>query len=520
MRIHSKICLLLVAGLLPFMLLAQQPPPGLDGYVDSVLAAFEVPGISLSIVKDGKVIVAKGYGVKKLGEKTPVDARTLFLIASNTKAFTAVALAMLVEEGKLQWDDPVINYLPWFKMADAWVTSQITVRDLLVHRSGIAAYAHDLLIFPPSTYSRKEILMKVKDIPLVHSFRTTYAYDNVLYLAAGEVIKAVSGMEWEDFIQTRILNKIGMKETVARFSSIPGHNNVSSAHMRLHNVVQADDRVFQQAIGDAGDPAGGIASNATDMAAWLITQLDSGRAVNSNRIFKAESAKELWKIVTPIPVGKAPAGLEPSQMDFWGYALGVRCYNYGAYKIVGHGGKLDGFVSQVAFVPKLNLGISVLTNQESTGAYWSIIYHVLDYYMNNKPFDWKAGYKRLLDSSLIEWKRDWKAANFVPDTSKHYALSLQQYAGVYRDAYMGDVTVTLDGTKLHLQFNQSPELTADMLPFQYETFLTTFKNPYLKADAYGTFAIGPGGKVEGLKLKVIDPDSDISFDDLALQKVK
>jgi len=180
-------------------------PPGLDKYVDSVLRIFEVPGISLSIVKDGKVVLAKGYGVKKLGEKNPVTEHTLFSIASNTKAFTAAALAILVQEKKLQWDDPVINYLPWFRMSDPWVTAQITVRDLLVHHSGIPAYAGDLLIFPPSDYSRKEIVSRVKDFSLVQSFRTHYAYDNILYLAAGEVIKAVSQMEWETLSEREYL---------------------------------------------------------------------------------------------------------------------------------------------------------------------------------------------------------------------------------------------------------------------------------------------------------------------------
>ena len=206
-HLHKKIFLPVLCFAFSLAHAQQIIPSGLDKYVDSVLRIFEVPGISLSIVKDGKLVLAKGYGVKKLGEKNPVTEHTLFSIASNTKAFTAAALAILVQEKKLQWDDPVINYLPWFRMSDPWVTAQITVRDLLVHHSGIPAYAGDLLIFPPSDYSRKEIVSRVKDFPLVQSFRTHYAYDNILYLAAGEVIKAVSQMEWEDFIRTRIFDK-------------------------------------------------------------------------------------------------------------------------------------------------------------------------------------------------------------------------------------------------------------------------------------------------------------------------
>jgi len=494
-------------------------PPDLDRYVDSVLKIFEVPGISLAIVKDGKVMVAKGYGIKKLGEQSPVTSHTLFSIASNSKAFTTAALAILVEEKKMKWDDPVINYLPWFKMSDPWVTAQITVRDLLVHHSGIPAYSGDLLIFPPSNYSRKEILSKLKDIPLVHGFRTTYAYDNILYLAAGEVVKAVSGMEWEDFIQTRIFDKLGMTESVARFSAIKNHADIASAHSRIQGIVKTDDQYFEQAIGDAGNPAGGIASNAYDMAKWLIAQIDSGAAPNGTRIYKASATKDLWKIVTPIPIGTAPVGLEPSQMDFWGYALGVRIYNYGKYKVIGHGGKLDGFVSQVTFVPKLKLGIAVLTNQESSSAYWSVIYHVFDYYMQNKKFDWLSGFKKQKDSSLAESKKDFEKANIKPDSKILHSLRLEKYAGTYRDAFYGDVIIEKDGEKLSLKFKQTPQLVADLIPFQYETFIARFHNESLKADAYTSFSIGPDGNIDSFKMKIIDPDCDLSFEGLSLKRV-
>jgi CubicO group peptidase (beta-lactamase class C family) len=495
-------------------------PPGLDKYVDSVLRIFEVPGMSLSIVKDGKLVLAKGYGVKKLGEKNPVTEHTLFSIASNTKAFTAVALAILVQEKKLQWDDPVINYLPWFRMSDPWVTAQITVRDLLVHHSGIPAYAGDLLIFPPSDYSRKEIVRRVKDFSLVHSFRTHYAYDNILYLAAGEVIKAVSQMEWEDFIRTRIFDKVGMNESVSRFSELRNHSDVSAAHSRIQGIVQQDRQYYEQAIGDAGDPAGGIASNAVDMSKWLITQLDSGLASNGNRIFDAAATKELWKVVTPIPIDKAPAGLEPSQIDFAGYALGVRCYNYGQYKVVGHGGKLDGFVSQVALVPQLKLGIAVVTNQESTSAYWAIIYHLLDHYMQNKPFDWIKAFKTRMDSSLAESKREWQKANILPSQKTLLPLPTEKYAGQYRDKFYGDLVIEKNDSGLLLKFSHTPQFIADLVSFQYGTFIARFRNPALKADSYVTFTIGADGNIEQLKLKIIDPDSDISFDELLFDRVK
>jgi len=192
---------------------AQRPntpalPRDLDAYVARVMKDFEVPGIALAIVKDGKVLLASGYGVRTLGNPAPVDERTLFGIASNTKAFTATALGLLVEEGKLQWDAPVINYLPWFQMYDPFVTRELTIRDLLVHRSGLGLGAGDLLWWPTSTYDRKEISRRLRYIKPETSFRSAFAYDNVLYSVAGEVIEAVSGQTWEDFVGTRILNRV------------------------------------------------------------------------------------------------------------------------------------------------------------------------------------------------------------------------------------------------------------------------------------------------------------------------
>jgi CubicO group peptidase (beta-lactamase class C family) len=503
-------------------------PPNLDHYIDTVLRTFNVPGISLAIVKDGKLLLAKGYGIKRTGHPEKIDEHTLFPIASNTKAFTAMALAILVDEGKLKWDDPVIDHLPWFRMSDPWVTMEMTIRDLLVHHSGIPAFAGDILLFPPSTYTRREILEKIKKIPLVNSFRTTYAYDNILYVAAGEVISNVSHMDWEDFIRTRILEKMGMTESLSRFSALGSKTNTATGHIRNTQVpgILAVDGYIEQEIGDAADPAGGICSNAVDMGKWLRAQLDSGRGPGAT--------SDLWKIVTPIDVGDMPDELAPAQMDFCGYALGMRVFNYGPYKVAGHGGKLDGYVSQVILVPKLRLGIAVLTNQETTGAYWSITYHLLDYFMGNPHFDWVAGYKRQLDSSRATLQRAWQKTLIKPQatarttgqatarTTNPAPVPALAYLGKYSDRFYGDILIQKDstGSGLTLQFTQTPQFVARLQPFQDETFKAVFQNPALRADSYISFTLGPDGEVESCKLKVIDPASDISFDDLNFVKDK
>ncbi|MEJ7557122.1 MAG: serine hydrolase [Pedobacter sp.] len=494
-------------------------PPELDAYISNVLKAFEVPGASVTIVQNGKVLLAKGYGVKKLNEPLPVNSHTLFSIASNSKAFTATALAMLVEDGRIKWDDPVIDHLPWFRMSDSYVTTHLTIRDLLVHHSGIPAYVGDLMNFPPSAFTRQEILGKLRIIPLVYDFRTTYAYDNILYMAAGEIVAARSGMSWEDFVKTRIFDKLGMSESISRFSTVKNALNVSGSHKRVDGKVQVYNEWTDLNIGDAGNPAGGIMTNATDMAKWLITQLDSGRTPTNLKLFEPSTTNQLWRIVRPMPIVKQPDGLKPAQMDFYGYALGFRTYNYGKYKVVGHGGALGGFVSQVAMVPALNLGISVFTNQESTPAYWSIIYHVLDYYMQNKPYDWLSNYKKQYDINREKLAQDQTKHLLKRDTSAKASLALEKYMGNYRDAMYGDVNIAKEDTSVVMRFKQLTHLVADIKHFQHDTFIATFRNKFLKADSYVTFSLNADSSIDRVKFRIIDPDSDMDMGELLLKPV-
>lgn len=495
-------------------------PPGLDQYIEKVLKTFEVPGLSVSIVKDGKVLLAKGYGLKKMGTTDMVDGNTLFSIASNSKAFTGTALAILVEEGKLNWDDRVIQHLPWFKMADTYITSNLTVRDLLVHQSGLLAYSGDLMLFPPSTFTRREILEKVQKLPLAYDFRSTYAYDNILYLACGEIIKAVSGQEWEDFIKIRIFDKVGMPGSVSRYSEFGSKPNISFAHNRINGNITPVDDYLQQNTGDASDPAGGILSNANDISNWMITQLDSGRTPTGQQLFKPTTTRQLWNIIRPIPISRVSPGLKPSQMDFWGYASGFRAYNYQKYKVVGHGGKLAGFVSQLAMVPDLKLGITVFTNQESTGAYWAIIYHVLDYYAKNKKFDWIKAFKDEQDAAFARLKESQQKNLVQADAGGTFKLPVSKLAGNYRDAVYGDVVLKPEGDGMIMEFKNLPHFNGTLKYYQYNTFISTLKNRSMKGDAYITFSLNPDGSVDQVKMKIIDPDSDHTYQDVLLKPVK
>jgi CubicO group peptidase (beta-lactamase class C family)/beta-lactamase class A len=495
-------------------------PPGIDAYINKVLTTFNVPGMGVAIVKDGKVLLARGYGVKRMDTREPVDAETLFLIASNSKAFTATSLALLVEEGKLRWDDKVIQHLPWFKMSDPVVTNSLTVRDLLVHHSGLPAYGGDIMLFPPATYSRREILEKLPKIPLKYDFRTTYAYDNILYVAAGELVSTVAKMPWEDFVQERIFKKVGMNHSIARFTDLKRKTNFSFGHARFYNDIRIVEKFMDQNIGDAGNAAGGIVSNAKDMANWLITQLDSGRTPLNERVLPPAATADLWKIIRPMPISKVDSAIRPSQSDFWGYASGFRSYNYGKYKVIGHGGALSGFVSQIAMVPDLKLGVVVLTNQASTAAYWSVIYQVLDYYMDNPSFDWIGGYKKVQDSAVARALARKKAVTIEKVEGDHPSLPLEKYAGNFMEPLLGRVTIQPENGGLVLRFDNTDHMVADLRYFQYNNFIASFRDVPRTTEAYVSYGLKADGTIDRVRIHVTDPDSYLDFTEMELTPIK
>ena len=497
---------------------AQTPPPGFDEYVRRVMEQFEVPGLSVAIVKDDRVVLAKGYGVRALGASQRVDAETLFGIASNTKVFTATALGILVEEGRLEWDAPVVRYLPDFQMYDAWVTRQLTVRDLLVHRSGLGLGAGDLMFWPPTTFTRRELVERLRYIPPATSFRSAYAYDNVLYPVAGEVIAAVSGMSWEDFVRTRILQPAGMSGTDVRLAHPDDVPNAAMTHARVEGTVRA----VTPYQGDNVNPAGGIFSNARDMARWLMVQLDSGRVADGEgRVFGPSVTRELWKPVTPIPFGDPPPELAPLRHDFQFYALGLGARDYRGKRMLTHTGGLPGYLSQVAFIPELKLGVVVLTNMESGEAFNAITYHVLDHYMGAPAWDWLSGWvavKERGDRALAEFEANQSAER---NAESRPALGLDGYAGTYRDAWYGDIALAREGDGLVIRFSRSPDLVGDLEHWQYDTFLVRWRLRELRADAFITFSLNPDGTVAQALMKPASPAVDFSYDfqDLVLKPV-
>ncbi|HEU5304801.1 MAG TPA: serine hydrolase [Gemmatimonadales bacterium] len=500
---------------------AQQPPPRLDEYVGRVMRMFTVPGLAVAIVKDGRVVLAKGYGVRRMGSSAPVDAHTLFGIASNTKLFTATALALLVEEGKVEWDRPVVHYLPAFAMSDPYVTRELTVRDLLVHRSGLGLGAGDLLWWPPSTYDRKEIARRIRYIPLKTSFRNAYAYDNVLYLVAGELIEAVSGESWEQFVRTRILEKIGMTDSDVRHSGAGHSGNVAGTHAEVEGTVRPVDPFAS----DNTNPAGGIMSGAADMAKWMVVQLDSGRVAGGSRLFSAASARQLWREVTPTPIGEPPGGMAPLahlRATMAGYALGLNVRDYRGHILRQHTGGLPGYVSKVAMIPDLRLGVAVLTNQESSAAFDAIAYRVLDHYIGAASPDYPALFQRLVQRNRETLRATEQRETAARDSTSGPSLPLAKYAGTYRDPWYGDVAIGLEGDRLAIRFSHTPVLVGDLVHWQHDTFLARWRDRELRADAFATFSLNPDGTIAQLRLVPASKSVDFSFDfqDLVLRPVQ
>ncbi len=493
------------------------PPPDFEDYIKQVRSTFEVPGISVAIVKDDKVILSAGYGTKDITTKDPVNANTLFGIASNTKAFTATALGILVEEGKLAWDGRVIDYLPWFQMSDPYVTREMTIRDLLVHRSGLGLGAGDLLWWPATTYDRKEIVRRLRYVPLATSFRSAYAYDNVLYTVAGEVIETVTGMTWETFVQTRILDVIGMTNSDVRHSAGLHGGNIAIPHAKVEGSVQ----VVAPFTSDNVNPAGGIHSCANDMAKWMIVQLDSGRIGNQKSLYTPQTTRELWHPVTPKPIPAYPAELAPLQMNFYNYALGFNVQDYRGVKLVTHTGGLPGYVSRLAMIPELKLGVTVLTNQESGAAFNAIVFQVLDHFLNTDPYDWLKAFEmyyqqRAKHNAVVE-----KNANISRNRESNPSLKLAAYSGIYRDIWYGDIKIESKNNTLKMRFMHTPDLKGELIHWQYDTFLVRWDDRSLRGDAFISFALDAQGNIDHAKMEPFSPAVDFSFDyqDLLLKPV-
>lgn len=498
----------------------------LEQDVKRTMKAFDVPGIAIAVVKDGQVVAARGFGVRKLGEPAQVDGKTLFEIASNSKAFTAAALAMLVDEGKLKWDDPVVKHLPDFQMYDAYVTREMTVRDLLTHRSGLGLGAGDLLWWPTTTFSTDEIIEKLRYIRPATSFRNSYAYDNLLYIVAGKIIARKSGKSWGDTVRERILALIGMNTTTTSLAENEGNPNASNAHSKIKDKITAVKSMpVANAVG-----AVGINTNAEDIAKWMQVLLDNGRVAGARgadgkelRLWSDAQAREMWTAQTPMKINTPKPPLAATKPNFYAYGLGFQLRDYKGQLVAMHGGALQGFYSRVLLVPESKLGIAILTNAESGGALSALQYRLLDQYMTGStPTDWIKLVADLEEEAHAKELARLKSESSTRAAGSKPSLALSAYEGEYEDPWYGIMNVKRNGNKLIMSFSRTPDLTGEMEHFQHDTFIVRWKERNFNADAYATFSLDHDGSIDHVKMKAVSEETDFSYDfhDLLFKPVK
>ena len=493
------------------------PPADLDRYAQRVLQTFGTPGMTVAIVEQGKPYVVRSYGVRKMGDAAKVDEHTLFAIGSTTKAFTTALLAMLVDEGKLTWETKVADVLPGFKMYDPYVSSEMTIRDIVVHRSGLGPGAGDLLFFPPTTYTRAEIIHRLRYIKPVTSFRSSFAYDNLLYIVAGEVIATLEKSSWEDTIRKRILAPLQMNDTTTT-SVLPAGANRAWPHARASQEVRGTgpmSALSEVTTVDVAAAAGALNSNGLEIARWLELQLNAGMdAKSGTRLFSEEQSREMWTPQTLLPVSPAPQRLELAKGHFRAYALGWGLGDYRGQTILSHAGGVPGMVTLFVLVPEKHVAFALFTNSEEPGVLSSMQYRLLDHYLGLKSPDWITAVSETFKERLANAQEQLKAnkeEGKEEQGSKGPSLAMEKYAGRYRDAWYGTVTIERDGEGMKISFDRTPSMKGKLEHVRYDTFRTRWTDQNIE-DAYVTFALNPDGTIERMTMRAISPLADFSYD--------
>ena len=520
--ISARAGVALVAAFLASLAYAA-PPARFEQRVEQLRMDFGTPGVTIAVVEDGKTTLAKGWGARKIGASEPVGADTIFATGSTGKAFTSAALAILVDRGKIKWDDKVIDHMPDFRMWDPWVTREMTIRDLLVHRSGLGLGAGDLLFVPNSSLSRKETVKRLRYIKPATSFRSAYAYDNVLYMVAGQLVEEVSGKPWEQFIREEVFRPLEMSHSTvsdAEFQANPDrghpHSRSGGAIVGLGELKPLDESAT---LASNAAPAGGLSISAKDMSRWLLTQLGRGKIPGSDaRLFSEEQSKEMWSPVTIQPIDPRPAEFAVTQPNFYLYGLGWDVQDYRGAKLIWHGGAVFGSLAAVALLPDRNVGIYVAVNSEDGEMVRGLLYELLDYYVGLPQASWPEKFHKFKLDRLNAAAKEVSAAQAKPVGP---SLPLDRYAGEYADPWYGTIKVRPAGKALNIEFPHSTGMSGPLTHHQYDTFRT---NPALGwiEPAYVSFSIDADGKVERVTMKPVSPAADFSFDyqDLLFTPVK
>jgi len=483
----------------------------IDAYAEKARAGWNVPGFAIAIVKDDKVVFTKGYGVREVGKTTPVDEHTLFAIASNSKAFTSAALAILVDEKKLNWDDKVTKYLPDFQMYDPYATREMTVRDLLSHRSGLITFGGDLLWYQ-TTYKPEEVLYRVRYLKPTFSFRARYGYQNIMFLAAGMIVEKITGKSWDAFIKERFFVPLGMTSSNTSIKEFKANGNVATPH----NDKTGVNKPIQYDNVDNAAPAAAINSCVADLAQWMRLQLGRG-TIDGKTIFSRQRSWEMWQPNIAIPISEAGAQFNPTR-HFNLYGLGWALSDYHGRKIVSHGGGLDGMISQTALIPEENLGVVVLTNSE-TPVNTIMQNKVFDVFLNVTPRrDWSA---ELLERAKAGKEAEAKAEKEVEASrmmNTKPSLALEKYVGTYISTMYGDAKIEMENGKMVLRLVPTPSFVADLEHWHYDAFRLTWRASVQYPFPKGFVIFKLDDKGQPAEMKIDNPNPDFNFDELEFKR--
>jgi CubicO group peptidase (beta-lactamase class C family) len=478
----------LVIGLISPAAAQQGPLRGFDAYTAAALKAWDAPGLAVAVIRNDSLVLARGYGVRELGKPGAVTANTIFAVGSTTKAFTSALLGTLVDAGKLAWDDPVTKHYPGFQLYDPYVTREITIRDLLTHRSGLSRGDR---LWSGSGMPRDEVIRRVRFLKPSWGFRSTYGYQNIMFLTAGEIAGRLYGNGWDAAVADRIFAPLGMTRTVTSTNPLKGMDDVATPHERIDGAVAAVEWLNIDNVG----PAGSINSSVTDMAQWVRMQLGNG-TFSGRKVLESRTVKEMHTLQMHTRASETDEKLYP-ESHLTGYGLGWSLRDYRGLRLVSHGGAIRGMRAWVAMIPEKNLGLVVLTNMAESTLPIAIGMRVIDQHLTTTPKDWSALYltesKAGRDRALADAQK--AASARVPGTTP--TLALDRYAATYADSMYGEIKVAKEGEGLTLSFG--PHFTGDLKHWHYDTFESVWRN---KAQGRGTisFIIDSRGQVIALEI--------------------
>lgn len=477
--------------------------------LEKALESYQVPGMAVAVVNNNEVIFASGFGVTDISTGQKVDENTLFGIASNTKAMTAAGLAVLVDEGKLKWNDRVQRYIPWFELYNPYVTSELNIVDILTHRAGFRTFSGDLVWYA-SKHSRQEILRRARYLKPAYPFRSQYGYSNIMYLLAGQITEEISGQSWDSFMKERFFAPLGMHRTNTSILDMAGDKNVASPH--VHTGSEIIPIPYEN--WDNVAPAGAVNSSVMEMTRWMMLQLNRG-TLDGKKYFSEDASRMMWNVHMPLAVSKRNEELMPS-MNFRGYGLGWSLYTWHGRKVVSHSGGLDGMISHLALVPEENLGFVVLTNS-ITRLPGILIYQLLDLYLGIEGTDWVAHFQPDFKKMVEDEKESKKKAESERVKNTKPSLPLEKYTGTYGGDLYGTASVKLEKGKLMVYFDHTPLFVGELTHWHYDTFtVKLLKTPSLTGGTV-QFLLDTKGNVSEMKIDVPNPDFD--FTELEFKRV-